>query len=152
LWLNTPTNLLAHRGFTHSFLFAILITPLLAILAKRWDSSHKISFLRWTTFFAVTILVHDILDAFNNYGVGWFEPFSHSRVSFNILYVADPFFVAAPGVALVFLILLKSNVKKRRFWWMLGLGVSFLYLNYCIINKVIINHNVKQLLTSQRIK
>lgn len=55
LWLNTPTNLLAHRGFTHSFLFAILITPLLAILAKRWDSSHKISFLRWTTFFAVTI-------------------------------------------------------------------------------------------------
>lgn len=152
LWLNTPTNLLAHRGFTHSFLFAVLITPLLAMLAKRWDSSRKISFLRWATFFAVTILLHDILDAFNNYGVGWFEPFSHSRVSFNILYVADPFFVAAPGIALVFLILLKSNVKKRRFWWMLGLGVSFLYLNYCIINKVIINHDVKQLLGSQHIK
>jgi inner membrane protein len=152
LWLNTPTNLLAHRGFTHSILFAVLITPLLALLAKKWQGPGNISFLRWTIFFAITILVHIILDAFNNYGVGWFEPFSHYRVTFNILYVADPFFVVAPGLALVFLILLKSKVKKRRFWWMFGLGVSFVYLNYCIINKVIINHTVKQLLSSQRIK
>ena len=28
------------------------------------------------------------IDAFNNYGVGWFEPFSHERISFNAIYVA----------------------------------------------------------------
>ena len=35
-WTNTTGNLLAHRGFTHSILFCIIITPLLAFFAERW--------------------------------------------------------------------------------------------------------------------
>ena len=79
LWMDTPSSLLAHRGFTHSILFALLITPFMALLAERWHRPHNISLRRWILFFGSVILVHIFIDAFNNYGVGWLEPFSRDR-------------------------------------------------------------------------
>jgi inner membrane protein len=135
LWLDTASHLLAHRGFTHSILFALILSPLMAFVAERWHRPHNISYTRWLSFFAAAILMHIFFDAFNNYGVGWFEPFTHTRISFNSIYVADPFFSIAPGVAFVMLLLLKKKSKMRRFWWRTGLVVSVLYLGYATINK-----------------
>jgi inner membrane protein len=151
-WLNSSENLLAHRGFTHSILFCIAATFLMAFFAEKWHRPHNISFTRWSVFFGAVILTHIFLDAFNNYGVGWFEPFSHYRISFNVLYVADPFFSIVPGIALLMLLILRSFSKKRKFWWRAGLGFCFLYLSYCVVNKIIINNQVKQLLHKQHIK
>ncbi len=92
-WLNTPSDLLAHRGFTHSILFAVIVALIMAVLANRWHRPHNISLKRWMLFFSAAILSHIFIDAFNNYGVGWFEPFNHDRISFNTVYVADPFFL-----------------------------------------------------------
>jgi len=39
-WMDTTDELLAHRGFTHSLLFAALLTPILALLAERWNRPH----------------------------------------------------------------------------------------------------------------
>ncbi len=100
-WLDTTSNLLAHRGFTHSFLFCAIITPLFALLAEKLHRPHNIRFLLWLLFFGSVIFIHIFIDAFNNYGVGWFEPFSHKRISFNAIYVADPFFSIWPGIAAV---------------------------------------------------
>jgi len=151
-WLNTSENLLAHRGFTHSLLFGVAAAFLLTFFAERWHRPHNISFARWLAFFTAVILTHIFLDAFNNYGVGWFEPFSHNRISFNVVYVADPFFSIMPGIALLMLIILRSFSKKRKFWWRAGLGFCFLYLGYCVVNKVMINREVKQLLSKQQIR
>ncbi|MEP7144576.1 MAG: metal-dependent hydrolase, partial [Ferruginibacter sp.] len=82
LWMNTTGSLMAHRGFTHSILFCIIIAPLFSFLAERWHRPHNISFKKWLLFFGSVIFVHLFIDAFNNYGVGWFEPFSHYRISF----------------------------------------------------------------------
>jgi inner membrane protein len=150
-WLDTPSDLLAHRGFTHSILFAVIVALIMAILANRWHRPHNISFTRWLLFFGAAILLHVFIDAFNNYGVGWFEPFNHYRISFNTIYVADPFFSVAPGIAFIMLLLLKQRTKKRVFWWKFGLLISTIYLCYCIFNKAIINHDVKQQLAKQHI-
>ena len=151
-WLDTSSNLLAHRGFTHSILFGLIITLVLAMVAERLHRPHNISYLSWTLFFAAAIMTHIFLDGFNNYGVGWFEPFSHYRISFNIMYVADPFFSIGPGIALIMLLLLNQKNKKRIFWWKFGMYTWFLYLGYCAINKTYINKDVKQLLAKQKIK
>ena len=151
-WLDTSSNLLAHRGFTHSILFALMITLLFATIAERLHRPHNISFFRWVLFFAATIMTHIFLDGFNNYGVGWLEPFSHYRFSFNIMYVADPFFSIAPGLALVMLLWLKQRNTKRKFWWKFGFYTCFLYLGYCAVNKGYINKDVKKLLAKQHIK
>jgi inner membrane protein len=150
-WLDTPSGLLAHRGFTHSILFAVVVAFIMAVLANRWHRPHNISFTRWLIFFSAAILTHIFIDAFNNYGVGWFEPFSHQRISFNAIYVADPFFSAAPGIAFIMLLLLKQSNKKRQFWWKFGLAVSAGYLVYCLINKTIINYDVRKQLAQQHI-
>ena len=152
-WMNTSNNLLAHRGFTHSFLFVAVITVFFSLMAERWHRPHNISLRKWLIFFGAVIFIHVFIDAFNNYGVGWFEPFSHKRISFNTIYVADPFFSMWPGIALLMLIILKhSSMKQRRKWSLVGLGFSSLYLLYCIFNKSMINRDVKEILKEQNIQ
>jgi inner membrane protein len=150
-WMDTSSNLLAHRGFTHSLLFCALITPVIAALAERWHRPHNISYLRWVLFFGGVIFAHVIIDAFNNYGVGWFEPFSHKRISFNAIYIADPLFSMWPGIAGIALLVLRSGHPQRKLWWILGLGMSGLYLLYCLNNKLRIESDVKDVMEKQEI-
>jgi inner membrane protein len=150
-WMNTPDSLLAHRGFTHSFLFCLLITPVFALFAERWHRPHNISLKRWLLFFGTVIYIHIFIDAFNNYGVGWLEPFTHDRISFNAIYVADPFFSIWPGIACLALIISKRFSGKRRRWWKMGLGLSALYLVYCLINKAMIDNSAKDIFKKQNI-
>lgn len=150
-WMDTSSALLSHRGFTHSFLFCFVVTPLLALLAERWHRPHNIRLQNWMLFFGSVIFAHIFIDAFNNYGVGWWEPFSHKRVSFNAIYVADPFFSVWPAIALMALIYLSRYSPKRRKWWRMGLGAGFLYLFYCLINKTMIDREVKGILQKQQI-
>lgn len=150
-WMKTSSNLLAHRGFTHSFLFCILITPLLAMLAETIHRPHNIALWKWILFFGVAIFFHIFIDAFNNYGVGLFEPFSHQRISFNAIYVADPFFSIWPAMACTALIYLKNRSNLRKNWWRMGLGFSTFYLLYCLFNKGNIDMDVKYILNKQQI-
>lgn len=150
-WLDTDSNLLAHRGFTHSILFACIMAFVLALIAERWHRPHNISLRKWFLFFSLEIGIHIFIDAFNNYGVGWFEPFSHSRISFNAIYVADLFFSIGPGIAFLFLVWLRRHHPKRKFWWRLGIGMSIFYLAYCCINKSRIDRDTRQILAQQHI-
>ncbi len=151
-WMDTSSNLLAHRGFTHSILFCLIITPFFALIAERWHRPHNILLKKWILFFGVVILTHIFIDAFNNYGVGWFEPFSHVRISFNAIYVADPFFSIWTGIAVVALIYLNRRSTRRKIFWRLGLGLSAVYLMYCLINKEKIDTDVKAIMENQEIK
>ena len=150
-WMSTASNLLAHRGFTHSFLFCLIITPLMALLAEYLHRPHNIRLHKWILFFGGVIFFHIFIDAFNNYGVGWFEPFSHARISFNAIYVADPFFSIWSGIACLALIYTKSWLPVRKKYWQFGLGLSSLYLMYCLINKVKIDNDVKKILYEKNI-
>jgi inner membrane protein len=151
-WMNTSSNLLAHRGFTHSFLFVAIVAVMCALVAERWHRPHNISFKRWLLFFGGAIFMHVFIDAFNNYGVGWFEPFSHKRISFNAIYVADPFFSIWPGAAVLLLIISKHSWRQRIKWWRMGLVMSGVYLLYCIFNKTMVNSDVKTILKKQNIQ
>ena len=151
LWMKTPEALLAHRGFTHSILFAFLIIPIFALLAEKIHRPHNISFKNWLLFFGVAVFVHLFLDAFNNYGIGWFEPLSHQRFSFNVIYVADPFFSFFPILALAILLYKHRLDPMRTFWWKLGLYFPLIYLSYTVINKIKINEVVEQNLSIRKL-
>lgn len=150
-WMKIPDNLLAHRGFTHSFLFVALITPVFGLLAERWHRPHNISLRSWMVFFGAVIFIHVFLDAFNNYGVGWWEPFSHQRISFNAIYVADPFFSVWPGVAVLLILLRHKDLKWKQTVARAGLILSFVYLMYCSINKYLIDQYAKQVFKKELI-
>lgn len=151
IWMNPSSNLLAHRGFTHSILFCLIIIPIFAMLAERWHRPHNISLKKWMLFFGGAMLAHIFIDGFNNYGVGWFEPFSHYRVSFNAIFVADPLFSIWPGLACIGLFYFRKRPPMRRRCWRFGLGLSALYLMYCLFNKIKIDNDVKDILHKQHI-
>lgn len=150
LWSSPAENLLAHRGFMHSILFAVLVTIAGALLAERWHRGRNISRTTWILFFGVEVFMHLLLDAFNAYGVGWFEPFSHVRISFHTLFVADPFFSFVPGIALLVLLFMKSKETGRK--WMIAAFIwCGIYLGYALVNKMNVNAAVERSLSLQQI-
>lgn len=150
-WMDTASNLLAHRGFTHSFLFCLIAAFVLGLIAEKWHRPHNISLLKWCLFFGAMIFIHVFIDAFNNYGVAWFEPFSNKRISFNAIYVADPFFSIWPFIALLSILLVKKSNQLRMGLCLSGLGLSALYLMYCLVNKALIDKDFKTILTEKKI-
>ncbi|MDZ7647492.1 MAG: metal-dependent hydrolase [Cytophagales bacterium] len=147
LWMDPSSNVLAHRGFTHSFLFGFLLTPLLAWIFHRGWGSTRGTFKFWLVFFGTQIFTHIILDAFNAYGTGWFEPFSHYRVSFHTLFVADPLFSISIGVATLVLIFSSTDNKNRTRWALGAILISMFYLSYGLFNKYHVDGVSKNSLT-----
>lgn len=150
-WLSPADNLLAHRGFTHSFLFGVLITAILAFIAHRTHPAHKFSYAAWSVFLGVEVFIHLLIDSCNAYGVGWFEPFDHRRISFDILFVADPFYSIWLGISLIVLISMDSKSPSRRFWIWFGLLASSAYFLYALSNKILITRDTKTALREQHI-
>ena len=151
-WLSPSENLLAHRGYTHSFLFAALITPLLAFLATKWNKTKSLSWRAWIFFIGLQLSIHLIIDSFNAYGIGWMEPFSHHRFSYNLIFVADPFFSIPLGLAAFALIILKVDHSSRMAWIRFGLISAFFYVSYTIYNKVKIEKDLAQAYEELNIK
>jgi inner membrane protein len=151
LWLDPVSDLLAHRGFTHSILCCVLISPLLAWLARRFHRMQHVSLVQWSLFFITELFTHIFLDAFNNYGTGWFEPFSHFRISFNALYVADPLFTIFPLGGAIVLLLLQPKSRRRRFWAKMPIVVCTFYLVLSLFNKFTVQRAVMRSLAGQHI-
>lgn len=148
IWLDTADNLFAHRGLTHSFFFLFLISPLLALLFQRHFKKREISYRHWVFFFLTAGGLHLLLDALNNYGTGWFEPFNSKRVAFNVIFVADPFFSLAPGIAFLLLLFFRKQ-RIRNIIYITGLSASLLYTGYCISNKLVIEQKMRNTLAAQ---
>jgi inner membrane protein len=151
LWMTQADSLLAHRGFTHSILFALLFTPLLAYALKRWHKNKKMEFSDWVYIIGSGLFVHILIDAFTSYGTGWFEPFSHKRVTMNVLFVADPFYTLALLLSFIALIAVKARKKIRLRIAGWGLFISTAYLIYAFANKWTIDTYMKEELKRQKI-
>ncbi len=150
-WLQPPASLLAHRGITHSILFAAASAFALALAAEKWHRPHDIGFPKWLRFFLMAIGLHLLLDVFNNYGVGWFEPFSSARLSLQAIYVADPWFSVWPAIGCIALLFLKMDHRHRIRWAIFGMVMPVLYLVYAMSNKNAINHGIVKALASEHI-
>lgn len=151
LWMTPAANALAHRGITHSLLFCLLATLTIAFIFRRLWKDKSLPFQFWFLTFGIQISVHILLDACNAYGTGWFEPFSHYRVSFNTLFVADPFFSIPLGIACILLILFKTESTKRYAIAVIGIGYCFFYLIYGIANKFAIEGATQRAFSQQHV-
>jgi inner membrane protein len=69
-----------HRGFTHSLLFAVLLSTFVALLSSRRVSPGESLFWVWSYLFLATAS-HGILDAMTDGGLGvaFFSPFDNHR-------------------------------------------------------------------------
>lgn len=139
LWLHPATNLMVHRGITHSLFFVIATGGLLTLIASKLRPGPGAWF--WLLFFSVQLATHVFIDSFNAYGVGFFEPFHDHKYSFHTLYVADPFFSVWPALAVV-AILLSRNYEVRRAWAIGGIAMCSCYLVYGMYNRSVVVEKV----------
>lgn len=143
-WMSFSENLLAHRGFTHSFLFVILTSTGFALFFDRWYRKPDMRFGAWLFFWALQMTIHLMIDACNAYGVGWFEPFSHARIASHCLFVADPFFSAWTGIAAMVLLIISANNRARFMIVVISLAISVLYVGYAFYNRQNVRNDVEK--------
>jgi inner membrane protein len=144
-------QLMVHRGITHSFLFAIVVALLLGWLFRQWSMNTNVSKKDWTILFLSGMFTHDILDSMTSYGTGWFEPFSSYRVSFNNIFVADPFYTVPFLICVLVALIAKNGSPTRVKWNKAGLIISSVYLVFTIINKWHVHSIVEHSLEKQKI-
>jgi inner membrane protein len=117
---------LVHRGFSHSLLFAVLVSPILGWIFNRISKSHH-GFWLWTHLFFWGIVTHPILDMFTNYGTQFFWPLD-ARITFNSVFVIDPLYTLPFMGLLIWAMRLDRSSKKRRGVNAVGLIYSTSYL------------------------
>ncbi|REJ83627.1 MAG: metal-dependent hydrolase [Bacteroidetes bacterium] len=145
LWVGHPQVLLMHRGFSHSILLMFLSSFFLAALFHRFHRKHTpAEYKDWFKIFGFGFLLHILLDACTGYGVGWFEPFSEYRVSFHLLFVADPIFTLPLLLASIALLILNTNHDARRKWINFGLILPLIYLSFCSYGKYDVYSDIKE--------
>ena len=150
-WLSDSEDLVAHRGITHSIIFAVVVTFFLAWLFRFFIREPRLPWRTWLALLGLNIFTHILIDSFNAYGIGWLEPFSHRRFSFHVLFVADPLFSIWPFLACIAVLVLKTSNRRRVAWCRIGIGLSAIYLLYAVVNKLIVEKSVRQNLVEQGI-
>jgi inner membrane protein len=147
-WKSDAAALLSHRGITHSILFAVAATPLIAFILRRRVKNNTLSPRGWMLLVGHGLFLHIIMDAFTTYGTGWFEPFSHHRVSFNTLFILEPSFMLPLLIAFILLLILRSGPwPRRKIISLSALALSALYLLVTIFIKVHMNQLVRREIT-----
>lgn len=113
-----------HRGFSHSFIFCIFITPILGFLFSRvkWFGCRFDQWHLHVMNFAV-LMTHILLDAFTIYGTQLFWPSEYPPVGLGSVFIIDPLYTVPLFVSLIIYGLSKS--PKIVYW---GLVLSTAYL------------------------
>ncbi len=145
------SSLLVHRGITHSILFCCLFSLGAAWLLPRIFKNSALSFNNCFLLVGSGLFLHIFMDACTSYGTGWFEPFSSYRVSFNTLFIIDPFFLFPLLIATIVLLILKKTSSKRSTVAMSAISLSLLYLLITFLIKIYVNTTVKKNLYEQKI-
>jgi inner membrane protein len=145
-------QLLVHRGFTHSFLFIVIMSPLLGWLFSKWFKKAKLDWKSWAWLFFAGMFSHVLLDSLTAYGTGWFEPFSSYRVSFNTIFVADLFYTIPFLICIIIALVARNGSPKRVKWNTAGLWISSLYLVFTIVNKWHVHGKIEEQLAENNIK
>ncbi|PVX44368.1 inner membrane protein [Flavobacterium sp. 103] len=132
LFLSDSQQLLFHRGITHSFFFVALISALLGWLFKRRFSDSNANWMDWTWLSIIALLSHLVLDSFTCYGIGLFEPFNNEKISFNTIFVTDPFYTLPLLIGVLFPLIGKKSPDKTKKWNTIGLTFSSCYLIFAM--------------------
>lgn len=145
---DTITAIEWHRGFSHSILFCILMSPIFGWLVNTLEKKLNLGWQSWAKLFFWGLFTHPLLDAFTTWGTQLFWPFD-VNLAFNSIFVIDPLYTIPFLVFTVLSMCSKRSSKKRRIFNNLGLILSSSYLVFTVIIKFIVTHKFEDALKDQ---
>ena len=141
-----------HRGFSHSFVFAVLIAPLLGWISKNIHVKYKnVSLKDWAKLFFWATVTHPLLDAHTTWGTQFFWPFNF-RLAFQNIFVVDPLYTLPFLTFLILVMTIKKDNPKRKKYNTIGLSLSTSYLVLTLIFKYISFQKFEEGLQNQEIE
>lgn len=96
-----------HRGFSHSILFFILLSLILAKVIQFAEKRVNISYKRAFTAVFLILLTHSLLDIFTTWGTQIFWPWEE-KIAFKSIFVIDPLYT----LPLLFFLYLSARLPK----------------------------------------
>ena len=134
------TQLMHHRGVTHSLLFCIIAPLFFAWLSKRW-LHWPISFKRWSVFWGLAFITHTLLDLMTSWGTQIFWPYP-AKVSLNALFIIDPLITLPLLIGCCWSRIIKHY---RPAAW--GVLFTSLYMIFSLTANAYMSHTFRQALT-----
>ncbi|MCX2739382.1 metal-dependent hydrolase [Pontibacter anaerobius] len=151
-WLSPVQQLSFHRSLTHSFLFAVVMSPILGWLLHRLYKNATATTRDWTLLFFLGFVTHILLDSCTTWGTQLFWPFSNYGVAFYNVFVVDPAYTL-PFLVLVATAAFYNRLSpKRQFLNYAGLAISSAYLLWSFIGKSMANRVFEQSMSRQDIR
>jgi inner membrane protein len=139
-----------HRGFSHSTLFFVLISPVLASIIQKLEKINLVSFKEALLCCFLGLQTHALLDLFTTWGTQLFWPLE-TRYSLQSIFVIDPLYTLPFLVFLIISMCKNRNDKKRMFWNRVGLIVSTLYLFSTLFVQAIVKNKFENQLQENNI-
>ncbi len=135
------TQMISHRGFTHSFFFAFLMSPILGFLMtkifrkrnsqypfiNRFFRESGASFKEWTILYFWGFVTHILLDVQTIYGTELLWPFKFRLTTANV-FVVDPLYTLPFLFCVILVSFFRRNTKRRANINKIGLFLSTSYL------------------------
>ncbi|TYA71947.1 metal-dependent hydrolase [Seonamhaeicola marinus] len=147
---DTITTVELHRGFSHSIVFCVLMSPILGWLVNSIERKHHLGWQPWAKLFFWCLLTHPLLDAFTTWGTQLFWPFK-IKLAFNAIFVIDPLYTVPFLTCCIAVLFCKRNSKLRRRLNTIGLTLSTSYLLVALVLKFVAHKKIENELRDQGI-
>lgn len=141
-----------HRGFSHSLLVHLLISPLIVWLITICHQGATQYKKHWFWMIFLCLSTHGILDSFTVYGTQLLWPITEYPFAVSNVFIIDPIYTLPLLIA--FIVVLLPNIKPKRAFKMnmLGIVISSLYLCWSLAAKFYIDEKVAIVLSDRQIK
>jgi inner membrane protein len=141
-----------HRGFSHSLLVHLLISPLLVWVITTCHQGTALYKKHWFWMVLLCLSTHGILDSFTVYGTQLLWPITEYPFAVSNLFIIDPIYTLPLLIAFVVVLLPNIQPKSASKINMLALAISSLYLCWSLAAKVYIDDKVAIALNDRQIK
>ena len=139
-----------HRGFSHSTLFFLFLSPILGWILQKMEHKKGVHFKEATLFSFLILQTHSLLDLFTTWGTQLFWPLE-TRFSLQSIFVIDPLYTLPFLVFLILSMKKKKDDPKRMFWNRIGLIVSTSYLFFTLLVQSIVLQKFEKQLEQNKI-
>lgn len=147
---DTITATEIHRGFSHSIVFAVGMSPLLGWLVHQLKKRPEVGWRGWSWLFFWGLFTHPLLDAFTTWGTQLFWPFD-LRLAFNSIFVIDPLYTLPFLICVCIAATRRREALSRKRINHLGIYISTTYLVLTLVLKYVAHQRVVKSLDEQQI-
>ena len=141
-----------HRGFSHSLLVHLLISPLIVWLITTCHQGTAVYKKHWFWLTLLCLSTHGILDSFTVYGTQLLWPITEYPFAVSNLFIIDPIYTLP--LLLAFIVVFLPNIKFVNVFKVnvFALIISSLYVCWSLVAKTYIDQKVETALNDRQIK